>query len=385
LNVNLTTPAVDHLPLPLALVFAAWTSAFAQQPIGSIGGGVVGYVTAQATGEPLSLADVAVEQLGLATFATTAGIFRLRGLPAGPVTIRVRRIGFRPAMVNLTIVAGRDDTVRVALVRVALELERVRVTDALCPHRPGGDTVTLAILDQIQMNAERNRLLARAYPFVSSMERTIGNEKGASGRILAITGKPAPVDTILVNGELDWRYAPGDLIVPTEVDTLTGARDKMMVPQLMDFADTTFVDTHCFRYAGLTVIDSQPRIRVDFEPIKSIRDPDLRGSMYLDATSYQIGRTTLLMERRSPVAPATDTWDVRVDTWFREVLPALPVVDRICMRTTGRTMTKDGEMPMKGGAAIEMQRLIDFRFERDSPDSASRVVPSPAPTCTGKR
>lgn len=374
----------SHRKVVLALILVPLSEVAARHPVATIGGSVVGYVTAQPSGQPLGLADATVQRLGIGTFASAAGIFRLRGLPAGPLTIRVRRMGFRPASVSLTIVAGREDTVHVALVPVALELDRVRVTDALCPRRPGGDTTTLAILGQIRMNAERNQLLAHDFPFVSSMERTIGNEQG-SGRIRGIDGGAAPVDTILVNGEHDWRYAPGHLIVPIEREPVAGARDGMMVPQLIDFADDSFVDNHCFRYVGVTDIDGARRVRVDFEPIKSIREPDLRGSMYLDTASYQLVRTTLLMQRPSPGAPANVVWDVRVDTWFREILPALPIIDRICMRTTGRLLTSGADAPMRGAAAMEAQRLIDFKFEHGSPDDPPPLVPAPAPTCGGKR
>jgi hypothetical protein len=264
-------------------------------------------------------------------------------------------------------------------------LNGIRVTDALCPHREGGDTATATILSQIRLNAERNQLLVRLFPFVSSMERFIGTEVGAPGRIRGVDGRGLPrPDTITVNAGRDWQYAPGKLIVPTAGEPMDDARESLMVPQLIDFADDPFVDAHCFRYAGIADVDGERRIRVDFEPIKSIRDPDLRGSMYLDTASYELVRTTVFMERPSPVAPSTDRWDVRVDSWFREILPALPVIDRICMRTTGRTTKLGGDRPMNGGAALESQRMIALDFEHGGPGDSPHVVPAPMPICNGK-
>jgi hypothetical protein len=375
--------SLDAVALPIALsiplLCSAVSSTIAQGSPSAIGGTVVGYATIRSTNEPLGLADVTVERFGIGTFAGADGVFRLRGLPAGPVTIRVRRLGFVPAVVNLTIVSGREDTVRVALVPIALQLERLRVSDAVCPQRAGmeADTATLAILGQIRDNAERNAILAREFPFVASMERTIGDEQaspalvGRSTRVNVVR-----VDTATVAGEHEWRYAPGNLIRPN-ADAVGGSREKMIVPQLSDFADDVFIDAHCFRYAGLVAVDGQRRIRVDFEPIKTIREPDLRGSMYLDTASYQIVRTSLLMERPA----ASDTWHIRVDTWFREILPALPVVDRVCMRTIASSTTARGERQDVGGAAVEAQRLINFEFERGGPADLPRVEARTASPC----
>jgi hypothetical protein len=368
----------------LVLVVAAWPVLGAQQPVQASGGTVTGFVTAQATGEPLGFADVTIEHPRRALFASPAGRFGFRDLPPGPTTIRVRRIGFQPATVRVTIVAGQEDTVRVALAPVALTLDRVRITDALCPNRSGGDTSTAAMLAQIRMNAERDQLLARQFPFVSSMERRIGYEVGGRGRIRNSNSGAPNTDTIAVSGDHEWRYAPGKLVVPVEGDPIDGAREKLMVPQLIAFADDPFIEAHCFRYAGLTSIDGATRIRVDFEPIKTLRESDVHGSMYLDSTSYQLVRTTLFMDRPSPKSPA-DRWDVRVDTWFREILPSLPVVDRLCMRTTGRTLTQRGEAAIIGSAALEEQRLIAFAFEHGGPAEAPRVEPSTTPACGGKR
>lgn len=367
------------------LLFGAVATASAQRTAPSLGGTIVGYVTAKSTNEPLAFADVTVEQLRISTFAGSDGAFLIRGVPPGPTTVRVRRLGFAPAVVNVSVVADRTDTVRVALAPIGLELASVRITDAVCPRRPttGADTATLVILGQIRLNAERTQLLAHEFPFVSSMERTIADEQRSESSRNA-RRRVVRVDTTPVAGEHEWRYAPGNLVVRND-DASSGAKEKMIVPQLIDFAGDTFVDAHCFRYIGLVSIDGERRIRVDFEPTKAIREPDLRGSMYLDTASYQIVRTTLLMEHPSPLAPATEMWDVRVDTWFREILPALPVIDRVCMRTTARQVTVGGERAIAGRAAVEQQRLIAFRFERGGPGDVPPVTPTPKSECGGDR
>jgi len=168
--------------------------------------------------------------------------------------------------------------------------------------------------------------------------------------------------------------------VRTEDDEAAEAPEKMIVPQLIDIADEVFTDNHCFKYAGVSKVDGVRRIQIDFEPIKTLREPDVRGSMFLDTASYQLVRSDFVMERPSYLHPTEETWVIRVSTWFREVLPALPIVDRICTRTTSQYVARSGG---PRGAAIETQRFIDLRFEHESPVT-SGVLPlkqAPAVDC----
>lgn len=338
---------------------------------------IVGYVTARSTGEALAFADATIEDLGIGGFAQSNGFFRLRGVPPGTVTLRVRRLGFTPVSIKLDLAEGREDTVRVALEPLVLQLQRVRVSDDVCPSRGvvQGDTATLAILRQLWDNADRNKLLAHASPFLSRMERAIG----APERLVSLGGnqriRVTRIDTVQVASEHEWRYEPGKLVVRTEADEIADAPEKMIVPQLVDFADDVFIDNHCFKYAGVSKVDGVRRIQVDFEPIKTLHEPDVRGSMFLDTASYQLVRSDFVMVRPSSLHPTEELWTIRATTWFREILPALPVVDRICTRTTAEYTTRSGG---PRGAAVETQRLIDLRFERESDVTVALAPLKPA-------
>jgi len=353
----------------LALAGMGWTGIAAQQPAATGSGRVVGIVTAQGTREPLGYADATIERLGVGTLAGADGTFRLRRLPPGRVTIRVRRIGFRPAVATITVADDREDTVRVALAPLALALSAVHVTNAVCPRRATGDTVTLALIEQIRMNAERSRLLVDEYPFVTTVERTIGDEQ-PEGAVVgrSMRQRIVRIDTLTREAEHPWRYAPGSLVSASDDETI-GAREKMAVPQLTDLADDAFIDAHCFRYAGVVPLDGVRRVRVDFTPSKDVRQPDLRGAIYLDTASSQIVQTTMVLERPSPLAPATDVWTMTLTTRFRDVLPALPVIASLCSRTTGTSLTARGAYVMAGRVAIESQRLVAFSFTDDVADA----------------
>jgi len=361
-------------PLLCALVVAP---ASGQRAPSKTAASIVGYVTARQTGEPLGFADATIDEMGIGTLAQSNGAFRLRGVPPGAVTLRIRRLGFTPVSLHLALVEGREDTVRVALEPLVLQLARIRVSDEVCPSRgsENGDTATLAILRQLWDNAERNKLLAHESPFVSRMERSIG----APERMVSLGGNEririTRVDTVPVAAEHEWRYEPGKLVVRTEADEAAEAPEKMIVPQLIDFADEVFTDNHCFKYAGVSKVDGVRRIQVDFEPIKTLREPDVRGSMFLDTASYRLIRSDFVMELPSYLHSSEEMWVIRVSTWFREVLPALPVVDRICTRTTSQYVARSGG---PRGAAIESQRLIDLRFDHESPVTAGALPVKPA-------
>lgn len=58
-----------------------------------------------------------------------SGGFRLPGMPAGPTSIVVRRLGFAPATVDLRLRAGRTDSLVVSLSALATAIEGVLVQD----------------------------------------------------------------------------------------------------------------------------------------------------------------------------------------------------------------------------------------------------------------
>ena len=102
--------------LLLLTLFSA--SAFAQTR------SVTGRVTVEGSGEPLAAASVSVVGTTLGTYTDDQGRFTL-SVPAGPVNLRVRRIGFAQRTVP---VGAGDAEVSVGLSRDVLQLETQVVT-----------------------------------------------------------------------------------------------------------------------------------------------------------------------------------------------------------------------------------------------------------------
>ena len=89
-------------------------------------GTIAGTVTNEKNGSPLSDAQIMVEGRTVGTSSDAAGRFRLAGLTGfGQVQLTVRRIGFQPRTIGVTI---GDANVRIALTERAMELTSVVVT-----------------------------------------------------------------------------------------------------------------------------------------------------------------------------------------------------------------------------------------------------------------
>jgi TonB-linked SusC/RagA family outer membrane protein len=109
------------------LAAAIFPAALAAQPPASTGV-VEGRVTDGASGRPLENAQVSVVGTTLGAITNPAGVFRIAGVPARGVEVRVRLVGFQPATRAATVVAGQTARVTVELRQSALQLDQVVVT-----------------------------------------------------------------------------------------------------------------------------------------------------------------------------------------------------------------------------------------------------------------
>jgi hypothetical protein len=79
-------------------------------------------------GSPVALAQLTVQRV--VSISDSAGRFLLEGLPGGASTLLVRRMGFEPRSVSLTLVEGRTDSILLVLAALPRELEGLTATDA---------------------------------------------------------------------------------------------------------------------------------------------------------------------------------------------------------------------------------------------------------------
>ncbi|HKU61452.1 MAG TPA: TonB-dependent receptor [Gemmatimonadales bacterium] len=83
-------------------------------PVREPTGVITGVVTDSATGGPVESADVFVDSTSLATTTNAVGLFRLKA-PPGHYVLRVRRLGYRPATVEVDVEDGVESAVAVTL------------------------------------------------------------------------------------------------------------------------------------------------------------------------------------------------------------------------------------------------------------------------------
>src|SRR5688500_14090505 len=92
-----TSPGLLCLALPLA---AALPAAARQAT-------VTGRVSAQESGAPRPESRVLVVGAAIFTSTNAEGRYALRGVPAGPVVVRVLRVGYNEQKRSLTVAAGQ--------------------------------------------------------------------------------------------------------------------------------------------------------------------------------------------------------------------------------------------------------------------------------------
>ncbi len=123
---------------------------------------------------------------------------------------------------------------------LAIQLPAVHSLAKECAH-PGVSSAEVGLalaelLEQVRQNADRNRLLARSYPFELTLERRVTRpEPALEARFVAY-------DTVRVSSSRPWRYAPGRMLGTRDVDggVFGGHWTTLNMPELADFADETF-------------------------------------------------------------------------------------------------------------------------------------------------
>lgn len=150
---------------------------------------VTGTVTTEG-GVPLSNARVTLMSLQLTATTNDAGIFRL-GIPAarfiaGPDTLRVVRLGFRPENVGFTLAAGRV-VVDVVMQAQALQLGRVLVSGVVGNQERRAQSAVVATIDASDVLREApvtnvTQLLSSRVPGVVVTEGS--GTTGTANRIL---------------------------------------------------------------------------------------------------------------------------------------------------------------------------------------------------------
>jgi hypothetical protein len=250
-----------------------WLTSVVLLPIAALGAQqrtVRGIVSRADSNDPLPYSVVSIVGTGVERFSDGSGRFQIDGVPSGPVKLLVRHIGYLPRQIELVGDTTASTLVHVALDRIAVALDAMRVTaDRGCGDPQRDDSLLKIIVDQITENGRQYGLLARAYPFTMTIRQqftydTVGGAEDLVER------------AVRVNSDQHWDYKPGNVVTWQR-----GSGTAINVPTIAVFADPSFQKSHCFYVEGVTT-DSQPLLTVGMRASAEITDPDIDGTIYLD-------------------------------------------------------------------------------------------------------
>jgi TonB-linked SusC/RagA family outer membrane protein len=114
---------------------------------------IAGRVTAQESGAPLPESRVLVVGTSIFTSTNAEGRYTLRNVPAGPVTLRVLRVGYNEQKRAVTAVSGQTQTVDFPLERAIVQLQEV-VTTATGDQRRVELGHTVSTIDAVKKMEE---------------------------------------------------------------------------------------------------------------------------------------------------------------------------------------------------------------------------------------
>jgi hypothetical protein len=320
--------------LVLALAVSPASSAAAPVPRGLAGdssGTLTGVLTGRDDGQPVPYGTVLVVETGEERFADASGAFRLSGIVPGTYTVRARQIGYAPRDTIIEIAAAPAVTsVSITLARLPILLNTVRVQG----HRPDkcvsagipdsvADPALAGLFAQLEENVDRYRLLMQQYPFQFSREEQRYTRYDANRTPRDVRES---VDTTTLDSGTRRPYRIGNILYH-DTDARGIRRLYMYVPTFGELGDSAFLAAHCFRYGGTVSAAGSAGVdllRLDFVPLASIKQPDVSGSVYLDAQRLIVRRAVFGLTNPDAVHPSVIAF--KVTTVFRELVPLVPLM-----------------------------------------------------------
>ena len=194
-------------------------------------GRIAGRVIDASTGQGIPEAQVVVAGTTVGTQSGFEGRYAIAGVPAGPVTLTVRRIGYQPKTITGVTVPGgggieqnvtlETATVQLAAVTVTAEAERGSVNEALDAQRNATNIVSAVTAEQISRSPDSDA--AQAVQRVSGV--TVQD-----GKYVFVRGLGERYTTTSLNGarlpspEPERKVVPLDLFPANLLQTVTTAK-----------------------------------------------------------------------------------------------------------------------------------------------------------------
>jgi iron complex outermembrane receptor protein len=169
--------------------------------------GIVRGTVADSSGSPLPNASVTVEGTGLRASSGNQGEYEIRGVPAGPRTVRVRLIGYQAASAPVTIAATGVTRQDFALGRTAFQLAPIDVVLGSRARHTASEELAVPVdvfpaeILQQQGTMETSVILQSVAPSVNFARQSV-TDAGDIVRPFTLRGLSPDHTLVLVNG---WR------------------------------------------------------------------------------------------------------------------------------------------------------------------------------------
>lgn len=333
-------------------------------------------VIAEQAEVPLPYAVVSIPALSLERFTDARGRLIVPAMPAGAYQVTVRRLGYLPARVQVTIAAGVSHEQLVRLARVPQRLVAMKVQAIGGCERPGvpdeaQEPEVFTLVSLLRENADRYRLLASQYPFVAQQLRALAEVEDDAVLLQS-------VDSTLVLSTTKAGYKAGRVV------QRRGSMYSMAIPTILDLADDEFARNHCFFFGGAAV-DSSARgtetwLRLDVRAANRLSDPDVHGSFFLDSATAQLRRMDLELSRPDKLPRALGSIAaVTAKTTFVEIASGLSVIESICAVSRLKPPTGRRANSSATSTPVELQQIMRYRFTTPPPDvDSTRDFPVPS-------
>jgi hypothetical protein len=348
-------------------------------------GTLAGVLVGKEDGQPVPYGTVLIVETGEERFTSDSGAFRITGLVPGAYTVRARQIGYAPKDTTVQIEpAPAVTTVSIQLARLPVILRTVRVQGHLSDKCVAAgipdstiDPALASLFTQVRENVDRYRLLMREYPFRYAREEQRFTRYDPNG---ARQDVREAVDTAVFESRARRPYHVGGILY-YDNDAAGRRLLYMYLPTFGELGDSAFLAAHCFRYGGAAPSAgeaSEDLIRVDFVPLSRIKQPDVSGSVYLDAQRLTVRRAVFQMTKPGEVRPPV--LGFKVTTSFRELVPLVPLMDSVETEQPipGEVVFRftPGVKPTPGNASddsrrvarevIQRYRVLNVEFENAS-------------------
>jgi len=362
---------------PILCVALLVVAALTGQPLrAQATGDLVIAVIAEQAEIPLPYAVISIPTLSIERFTDARGRLIVPALPVGTYQVTIRRLGYIPARLEVTITANVSHAHLVRLARVPQRLAGMQVKAIGGCERPGvpdeaQEPEVFMLVSLLRENADRYRLLASQYPFLAMQMRALAEVQDDAVLLQS-------VDSTSVLSATKAGYKAGRVV------QRSGGLYSMAIPSILDLADDEFARTHCFFYGGASV-DSSVRgtetwLRLDVRAANRLSDPDVHGSFFLDSATAQLRRMELELSRPDKLPRALGSIAaVTAKTTFVEIASGLSVIESICAVTRLKPPTGRRANPSATSTPVELQQIMRYRFTTPPPDvDSTRDFPVPS-------